>query len=354
MRCAAALSVCGGPGETVPLSLPVIHTHSHSTRSTQGDCGSCYAIAAVDMASVRLRIASGNRVKAPLSPQDAMDCSPFTQGCRGGFPFSVGKVRGTGAVGMATSDRTRPFPPRTQALREGGVRTEHCSAYTGRDGICPATGECPSLQPAVDDATADAARPSRSERAMHAAAASAAAVLVQTAARVGPAVGPAATGPAPERAAGSGYATHQRLWSQGAPQPGPADRVEFGDYRYIGGFYGACSEPEMRAELFHKGPIAVTIFVSGPVTFPPHSISSLTPPLCPQRCPCLPEPRLAALLPPRCVHAQRRRLHAGPGPGQGPAHACGHAAGGRSAHAGGRGARRGQAGQRDQGGGRCP
>lgn len=98
---------------------------------------------------------------------------------------------------------------------------------------------------------------------MHAAAASAT-VFAQTAAHVGPAVGPAAPGPAPEQAAGSGYAAHQRLWRAGAPRPGPADRVRFGDYRYIGGFYGACSEPEMRAELFHKGPIAATIFVRRP------------------------------------------------------------------------------------------
>lgn len=58
----------------------------------QGSCGSCYAFAAVGMLEARSNIA----LKLPqpsitLSPQSVVSCNPYSQGCRGGFPYLVGK-----------------------------------------------------------------------------------------------------------------------------------------------------------------------------------------------------------------------------------------------------------------------
>lgn len=59
---------------------------------SQGSCGSCYAIAALDAASMRLRIATRGKDTTRLSPMSAMTCSGYNQGCDGGYPFLVGKV----------------------------------------------------------------------------------------------------------------------------------------------------------------------------------------------------------------------------------------------------------------------
>lgn len=58
---------------------------------SQGSCGSCYAIAALDAATMRLRIATKGRDTTELSPMSAMACSAYNQGCDGGYPFLVGK-----------------------------------------------------------------------------------------------------------------------------------------------------------------------------------------------------------------------------------------------------------------------
>jgi cathepsin C len=60
----------------------------------QGDCGSCYAVAAIQMFESRLYIklkqaSKGNRVR--FSPQEVVACSRYNQGCDGGYPFLVGK-----------------------------------------------------------------------------------------------------------------------------------------------------------------------------------------------------------------------------------------------------------------------
>lgn len=58
---------------------------------TQGSCGACYVIAAVAMLESRLAIASGGRERPTLSVQEMLSCSPYSQGCLGGFPYLVGK-----------------------------------------------------------------------------------------------------------------------------------------------------------------------------------------------------------------------------------------------------------------------
>jgi len=57
----------------------------------QGNCGSCYAVAVTDMIQSRIRIKTKNRVKSDLSSQKVLSCSEYSQGCKGGFPFLVGK-----------------------------------------------------------------------------------------------------------------------------------------------------------------------------------------------------------------------------------------------------------------------
>ena len=57
----------------------------------QASCGACYAIAAVTMLESRIAIASGGRERPSLSVQEVLSCSPYSQGCLGGFPYLVGK-----------------------------------------------------------------------------------------------------------------------------------------------------------------------------------------------------------------------------------------------------------------------
>uniref|UniRef100_A0A5S6R2I5 Dipeptidyl peptidase 1 n=1 Tax=Trichuris muris TaxID=70415 RepID=A0A5S6R2I5_TRIMR len=55
----------------------------------QGYCGSCYIFASVAILESRYRILTRNEQKPILSPQDVLNCSPYAQGCNGGFPFLI-------------------------------------------------------------------------------------------------------------------------------------------------------------------------------------------------------------------------------------------------------------------------
>jgi len=61
----------------------------------QQDCGSCYAIACAYALQSRFRIELSRRgvrdVPVQLSAQSVLSCSPYNQGCDGGYPFLVGK-----------------------------------------------------------------------------------------------------------------------------------------------------------------------------------------------------------------------------------------------------------------------
>merc|ERR1711907_899455 len=57
----------------------------------QGAYGSCYAVAVTDMLRSRIQIKTKNRVKPELSAQETLSCNQYGQGCKGGFPFLVGK-----------------------------------------------------------------------------------------------------------------------------------------------------------------------------------------------------------------------------------------------------------------------
>ena len=57
----------------------------------QASCGSCYAIAATDVANMKLRIASKGEARTTLSVQNVLSCSDYNQGCEGGYPLLVAK-----------------------------------------------------------------------------------------------------------------------------------------------------------------------------------------------------------------------------------------------------------------------
>jgi len=57
----------------------------------QGECGSCYSLAAMSVYEDRLRIKTQMKDKTLMSGQDVLSCSRTNQGCEGGYPFLVGK-----------------------------------------------------------------------------------------------------------------------------------------------------------------------------------------------------------------------------------------------------------------------
>lgn len=59
----------------------------------QGSCGSCYAVATVNMLEARLKIKFPKlRFKnLNLSVQHMLDCSYYNQGCEGGYPYLSNK-----------------------------------------------------------------------------------------------------------------------------------------------------------------------------------------------------------------------------------------------------------------------
>ena len=46
----------------------------------QGECGSCYAFAAMAMLEARIRIATNNTQKPVFAPQEIVSCSEYAQG----------------------------------------------------------------------------------------------------------------------------------------------------------------------------------------------------------------------------------------------------------------------------------
>lgn len=79
----------------------------------QGECGSCYAIAAISVLESRIRIKTNNKDKPILSVASAISCSRYNQGCEGGYPYLIGKH-----------------------AREHGVVEESCHSYTEDDSVC--------------------------------------------------------------------------------------------------------------------------------------------------------------------------------------------------------------------------
>merc|ERR1712216_17566 len=55
-------------------------------------CGSCYAFSTLDMMESRMRILTKNKNKNPMSYQSVLSCNRYSQGCAGGFPYTVAKL----------------------------------------------------------------------------------------------------------------------------------------------------------------------------------------------------------------------------------------------------------------------
>lgn len=67
---------------TINYDSPVVH---------QGECGSCYVVAALSAMESRIRIQSNNTQKPRLSVSGVLSCSRYNQGCNGGYPELVAK-----------------------------------------------------------------------------------------------------------------------------------------------------------------------------------------------------------------------------------------------------------------------
>ena len=63
--------------------------HSTKAAGTQGNCGSCYTYSTIRMIEARLKILFNHDVD--LSIQHPLDCSFYTQGCNGGYPYLIMK-----------------------------------------------------------------------------------------------------------------------------------------------------------------------------------------------------------------------------------------------------------------------
>lgn len=80
----------------------------------QGSCGSCYSFASMAMLEARVRILSNNTEQPVFSPQYVVDCSRYSQGCDGGFPYLIGG----------------------KFAQDYGVIPDKCYPYKGVDGQC--------------------------------------------------------------------------------------------------------------------------------------------------------------------------------------------------------------------------
>ncbi|RUS75039.1 hypothetical protein EGW08_017220 [Elysia chlorotica] len=97
----------------------------------QQQCGSCYAFASMAMAESRVQIMTNNTQKHVFSPQDIVECSPYSQvmnyvslslGCGGGggLPYLIGG----------------------KYAEDFGLVDEKCNLYKGFDGKCSTDKSC--------------------------------------------------------------------------------------------------------------------------------------------------------------------------------------------------------------------
>jgi len=80
----------------------------------QDMCGSCYVFASAGEVEARIRIASNNTAQPVLSTQQVVDCSPYSQGCDGGFPYLIAGKWG----------------------QDYGFVDEICYPYEGHNNVC--------------------------------------------------------------------------------------------------------------------------------------------------------------------------------------------------------------------------
>ena len=102
----------------------------------QLSCGSCYAFAGTAVIESQARIGNAG---APhfVSPQEVVSCSPYSQGCNGGFAYLVAKyAQDFGLAGEAQFPYTSGLfneEVGDQACEEKGLRKEGSPAYFAND-----------------------------------------------------------------------------------------------------------------------------------------------------------------------------------------------------------------------------
>ena len=79
----------------------------------QGNCGSCYALATLEMLESRLLLQSLGKTALSLSTQFVVSCGYYTEGCKGGYPTLVNRF-----------------------ISEFGVPMEACFPYEAKDIDC--------------------------------------------------------------------------------------------------------------------------------------------------------------------------------------------------------------------------
>lgn len=102
----------------------------------QGSCGSCYVWAATDAASIRYRIANWNKEpnrdrnrKMSFNVDEVLQCSPYDQGCSGGYPFIVAYQ--CARDGLISADSTIDFKGLTD-VKDEQARNERCKTEKER------------------------------------------------------------------------------------------------------------------------------------------------------------------------------------------------------------------------------
>jgi cathepsin C len=143
-------------------------------------------MAAASSLESRFRIASKNKLKINVSPQNILDCSIYNQGCAGGYPYLVMKH-----------------------VHEFGAVESECAPYEGSDAKCKADKFL--VKPKKSSATSPAS-------------------FLQ-------------------EADSSEASCHRRYY--------------ISDYRYVGGYYGACNEVAMMKEIYKNGPVIVAFQAPG-------------------------------------------------------------------------------------------
>ena len=211
----------------------------------QRSCGSCYAFATLGMVEARLKIASGGRVNVQLSPQEVISCSEYSQGCDGGFPYLIGKY----GVDFGLVEETC-FPYKAKDLPCSSASS---SVATSRHGNHPSTttshhdNHLPMAISRHDGQSSMATGRHDGQS-------------------------PTATGRHDDQSSTATHRHDKQLtmaldshgnWSPRAPgrQHENCTRYRLSDYGYVGGYYGACNERDMMAEVAENGPLAVGYMV---------------------------------------------------------------------------------------------
>ncbi|VDL97390.1 unnamed protein product [Schistocephalus solidus] len=92
----------------------------------QGNCGSCYAFASTAALEARISLMTKGAYQPILSPQDVLDCSYYSEGCEGGFPYLIaGKYASD--FGFTTEDEV-PYRQAQEKCRTPTNASRHFSA----------------------------------------------------------------------------------------------------------------------------------------------------------------------------------------------------------------------------------